>query len=385
MNSLSESFSARDLAFMDSALRLAKRGLGCTSPNPMVGAIVVKAGQVLGQGWHRQAGQPHAEVEAIRDARDHGRKVQGATLYVTLEPCSTHGRTPPCTEAILQAGIARVVAAATDPNPKHAGRGFELLRGAGVQVLAGVRAAEATRLNAAFNHWIVHRTPLVTVKAAVSLDGKIATAAGESKWITGPQARAYGMHLRHGSDAILVGVNTILRDDPRLTVRQGERETGQRLQRIVLDSRARIPLTAQVLVQDRPGSTTIVTTSRAPARRVAQLSGRAQVLVAPTTPAGIDLEWLLGQLGATPVCSLLVEGGGEVNASFLLGGYAHRIAFFYAPRIIGGRGAPGAVGGSGAPALGAALRLTGLRWRRLGDDLLLTAQVERTQAAGSCS
>jgi len=191
----------------------------------MVGALLVKRGKIIGRGWHRRAGGPHAEVEALRDAARHGYDPRGATLYVTLEPCSTHGRTPPCTEAIIAAGIARVVVAATDPNPAHAGRGFRILRRAGIEVVTGVLADEAARLNESFNHWIVHRTPFVTVKAAMTLDGKIATANGESKWITSEAARAEGMKLRHGADAILVGVNTVLADDPSLTARNVQRST----------------------------------------------------------------------------------------------------------------------------------------------------------------
>src|ERR1041385_7435431 len=201
------------------ALRLARRGCGTSSPNPMVGAVLLKQGVIIGRGWHRRAGGPHAEIEALRDAERKGRSPKGATLYVTLEPCSTHGRTPPCTDAIVAAGIKRVVVGATDPNPPHAGRAFRLLKRAGIGVTPGVHAEECARLNEAFNHWIVRRTPFVTVKAAMTLDGKIATANGESKWITGEQARACGMKLRQGADAILVGINTLLADDPSLTVR----------------------------------------------------------------------------------------------------------------------------------------------------------------------
>ena len=205
------------------ALGLARRGYSYTSPNPMVGAVLVKHGRIIGRGWHERVGGPHAEVEALREAARRGHDPRRATLYVTLEPCSTHGRTPPCTDAIIGAGIARVVVAATDPNPAHAGRGFRILRRAGIEVVTGVLEHEATQLNESFNHWIVHRTPFVTVKAAMTLDGKIATASGESKWITGEAARTEGMKLRHGADAILVGVNTILADDPSLTARVEDR------------------------------------------------------------------------------------------------------------------------------------------------------------------
>ena len=192
------------------ALRLARRGFGTTSPNPMVGAVLVKRGKIIGRGWHRRAGEAHAEIAALRDAQQHGHHPRGATLYVTLEPCCTHGRTPPCTEAIKAAGINRVVVGAVDPNPGHAGKGFKILQRAGIEVGHGILADECACLNEAFNHWVVHRTPFVTVKAAMTLDGKIATASGESKWITGESARAHGMKLRQGSDAILVGINTVL-------------------------------------------------------------------------------------------------------------------------------------------------------------------------------
>lgn len=407
-----------DAQFMRLALRLARRGLGSTSPNPMVGAVLVKAGRVVGRGWHRRAGEAHAEIEALRDAREHGHNPKGATLYVTLEPCCTQGHTPPCTDAILAAGIRRVVAGTVDPNPRHAGRGLNILRRAGVVAewlealdapgrrhrgrahgskseLQGL-AQDCARLNEAFNHWIVRRTPFVTVKAAMTLDGKIATARGESKWITGEAARTWGMRLRARSDAMLVGINTILADDPTLTVRRpagmASRPT-KPIRRLVLDSLARTPLTAKVVSDEHAGLTTIVVSDRAPKRRVAALAERVNVLVAPRLSANpqrhsarnrrhgaggrhIDLRWLLKKLGAQGITSLLVEGGGEVNASFLLGGFSHRVAFFLAPKILGGRAARKAVAGDGAGRLSEIIQLRELEWRRLGPDLLLTARVE---------
>ena len=407
-----------DAQFMRLALRLARRGYGLTSPNPMVGAVLVKGGKIIGRGWHRRAGLPHAEIEALQDARKRGHSPRGATLYVTLEPCSTHGRTPPCTEAVIAAGIKCVVIGATDPNPKHAGKGFKILQRAGIEVVAldqvrarhsgravsahaKLRRAEAcaacrqltdecTKLNQAFNHWIVHRTPFISVKAAMTLDGKIATASGESKWITGEKARAHGMKLRQGSDAILVGVNTILADDPSLTAR-GMANTQHStfnierpgLRRIVVDSMARTPLNAKLVSDEFASLTTIVVAKTAPKRRVAALAKQANVLVAPFHKSEIgnrkwkiDLRWLLKRLGSQNVTSLLVEGGGEVNASFLLGGFAQRVAFFYAPKILGGRDAHKAVAGEGAKSLSEALQLRDVEWRRLGEDLLLTARVD---------
>ena len=399
-----------DIQFMRLALRLARRGYGATSPNPMVGAVLVKGGKIIGRGWHRRAGLPHAEIEALRDAQKRGHTPRGAALYVTLEPCCTQGRTPPCTAAIIAAGIKRVIIGSVDPNPKHAGRAFKILKRAGIEAERwGERprepkrgssaasphqriACECNKLNEAFNHWIVHRTPFVTVKAAMTLDGKIATGSGESKWITGEKARAFGMKLRQGSDAVLVGVNTVLADDPSLTVRAGEdiqhsippcrtEQPGPR--RIVLDSLARTSLHAKVVSDKFAGLTTIVVAKRAPKNRVKALVKHVNVVVAPlaknasrvTRHASLDLEWLLKKLGAENVTGLLVEVGGEVNASFLLGGLAHRVAFFYAPKILGGRDALKAVAGDGAKSLADALQLYDVEWKRLGPDLLLTARI----------
>jgi diaminohydroxyphosphoribosylaminopyrimidine deaminase / 5-amino-6-(5-phosphoribosylamino)uracil reductase len=404
-----------DAQSMRLALRLARRGYGATSPNPMVGAVLVKGGKIIGRGWHRRAGLPHAEIEAIRDAQRRGNNPKGSTLYVTLEPCCTHGRTPPCTDAIIAAEIKRVVVGAMDPNPKHAGRAFRILKRAAIAAeLVGDEspsprpshplgervsegrmrwravekklADECTRLNEAFNHWIIHRTPFVTVKAAMTLDGKIATASGESKWITGEKARACGMKLRQGADAILAGINTILADDPSLTARtiQSPKSKVQSLgpRRIVLDSLARTPVTAKVVCDGFASLTTIVVSERAPKKRVAALAKQVNVLVAPACNSKfkiqnskLDLPWLLKRLGSENVASLLVEGGGEVNASFLLGGLAHRVAFFYAPKILGGRDSHKAVAGHGVKNLAEVIQLHDIKWRRLGPDLLLTARV----------
>jgi diaminohydroxyphosphoribosylaminopyrimidine deaminase/5-amino-6-(5-phosphoribosylamino)uracil reductase len=430
MDTRQKFFSQENLNYMRQAIRLARRGYGATSPNPMVGAVLVKGGKIIGRGWHRHAGEPHAEIEALRDAQKRRYSTKSATLYVTLEPCCTHGRTPPCTEAIIAAEIKRVVVGTTDPNPKHSGRAFKILRHAGIAIepfgvprsrgkdnasrsnrlKAGLQtklADECERLNEAFNHWIVHRRPFVTVKAAMTLDGKIATATGESKWITAEAARAHGMKLRQGADAILVGINTILADDPSLTFRTNadskgniEHPTSNRpsvgsygpagiqhriLRRIILDSMARTPLAAKVASDEFAALTTIVVSKYAPKNRVAALAKRVNVIVAPATKRRarsdapyqqIDLRWLMRKLGAENVTSLLVEGGGKVNASFLLGGLAQRVSFFYAPKILGGRDSRKAVAGEGARSLAEVVRLRDVEWKRLGPDLLLTARVE---------
>ena len=374
--------------FMQLALRFARRGFGMTSPNPMVGAILVKDEKIIGRGWHRRAGLPHAEIEALLDAKKNNNfNPRGATLYVTLEPCCTHGRTPPCTDAIISAGIKKLVASETDPNPKHAGKGFEILRRAGIEVVRGILNDECAKLNEAFNHWTVHRTPFVVVKVAMTLDGKIATANGESKWITGEKARAVGMKLRQGADAILVGVNTILADNPSLTFRpvqspKSKVQSEKKLRRIIIDSMALTPLNAKVVSDEFANLTTIVVGKYAPKNRVNALAKKANIIIAPSKKSQIanrksqiDFRWLLKKLGSENVTSLLVEGGGEVNASFLLGGFAKRVAFFYAPKILGGRDSKKAVAGNGVKNLADAIQLCDVEWKKIGEDLLLKAKV----------
>jgi diaminohydroxyphosphoribosylaminopyrimidine deaminase/5-amino-6-(5-phosphoribosylamino)uracil reductase len=373
---------------MRHALALARRGYGATSPNPMVGAVLVKGGKIIGHGFHRRAGLPHAEIEALRAAQN----PKGATLYVTLEPCSTHGRTPPCTDAIIAAGIRKVVVGATDPNPNHASRGFALLRRAGIEVVHGILADDCARLNESFNHWIVHRAPFVTVKAAMTLDGKIATAGGESKWITGAKARAVGMKLRQRADAVLVGINTVLADDPSLTFRpaiSAGKAEAKTLRRIVLDTMARTPLRAKVVSDEFAALTTIIVSPAAPKNRVSALGKRVNVLTAPPEAARtaqravptlprrrfLDLHWLMKQLGSENITNLLVEGGGETNALFFFNHLVQRVVFFYAPRILGEMTARKAVAGDGIRNLSDAVQLKDLVWKKVGDDLMMTANV----------
>jgi len=373
----------RDAEYMRLCWRLARKGYGATSPNPMVGAVLVKRGEIIGRGWHRRAGLPHAEIEALQAARRRGDDPKGATLYVTLEPCCTHGRTPPCTDSIIAAGIQRVVVGAIDPNPCHRGHGLTVLRRAGVLVEQGLLASECAALNESFNHWIVHRRPFVTVKTAMTLDGKIATPCGESKWITGASARAYAMKLRADADAILVGINTVLADDPALTVRNPKalrrRPSHDRVCRIVLDAQGRTPLKARVVSDDLSKSTLVVVSKQAAQKRILALAKQARVMVAPSRDGQIDLRWLLQKLGQQNITSLLVEGGGEVNASFLLSRLAQRVAFFYAPKILGGANALKAVAGLGVKRLKDALALSDVRWRRVGKDWLLLARIQLKQ------
>ncbi len=372
-NSPAKGPAAPDQTWMRLALRLARHGFGQTSPNPMVGAVLVRGGEVVGRGWHRRAGLPHAEIEAIRDAAAGGRGIKGATLYVTLEPCCTFGRTPPCTRAILEAGIRRVVVACIDPNPAHAGRGLEQLRAGGVEVAAGVLRPEAEVLNEAFRHWIQHRRPFVTLKAAMTLDGKIATASGESKWITSEAARRTGMRLRLGNDGVLVGWRTVLADDPALTLRGPGAESKQ-WRRIILDPDARVSPTARVVADDAAARTLVVTGPRAPRGRLRALQRRVNVWVAPQVKGRVDLRWLLRKLGREGMVGLLVEGGGETHARFLAQRLVQRVFFFYAPKILGGRGDRKAIGGDEGLGGVGGIPLGSVAWRKVGRDLLLTAR-----------
>lgn len=370
-----------DERWMARALTLARRASGQTSPNPRVGAVLVRDGEEIGRGWHRRAGLPHAEIEALADAGRRGHSVSGATIHVTLEPCCTHGRTPPCTDALIRVGLSRVVVGAVDPNPRHAGHGLELLRQAGLTVESGVLEAECRRLNEAFNHWIVHKTPWVVAKSAMTLDGRIATASGESKWITGPESRAQAHRLRLEADAILVGVETVLADDPSLNVRA---QPGFRppawfpaKRRIVLDTRGRTPLGCRLVSDEARADTRIVVGESAPPERVAALRDRVSVLRAPEREGRIDLRWLMTELGRERITHLLVEGGGTVLASFFEAGLVHRTAFFYAPRILGGDESRRAVAGRGFRSLAEAPRLVEVESERFGEDLFITARVAR--------
>ncbi|MBI4560995.1 MAG: bifunctional diaminohydroxyphosphoribosylaminopyrimidine deaminase/5-amino-6-(5-phosphoribosylamino)uracil reductase RibD [Candidatus Rokubacteria bacterium] len=362
-----------DRAFMRRALELASRAQGLTSPNPLVGAVVVKSGSVLGEGYHREAGAPHAEIEALKAA---GQAARRGTLYVTLEPCIHQGRTGPCVPVVLAAGISRVVAAAADPNPKVQGRGIAALRRAGVEVSVGILEAEARELNRAFFTFMIERRPLVTLKAALTLDGKIAAWDMTSRWITGEPARHEAHRLRSRADAIAVGIGTLLADDPLLTVRLPEPWPREPL-RVIVDSQARTPVTARVLTAGRPERTLIAVSESAPQDRVGMLEATgATVLPLPSRDGRVDLARLLGALAERLVVAVLLEGGAELNAGFLEAGLVDRVALFVAPLLLGGAGAPGLVGGRGR-SLKEAFRLQGLAVRQVGGDLLIEGDLER--------
>ena len=365
---------------MHLALRLAARAVGDTSPNPVVGAVVVKGGRVVGQGYHRRAGLPHAEVIALRQA---GRRARGATLYTTLEPCNHVGRTPPCCEAILRAGVRRVVVAMKDPNPITNGRGLARLRRAGVRVTAGVLEAEAQALNRPFTKYITTGRPWVIAKAAQSLDGKIATRTGESRWISSEASRRVAHRLRREADAVLVGVNTVIQDDPLLTVRAaGRRPRPGYPIKVIVDSRLRTPLASRCL-SNASSAPTIIATVKPSRTRRAQFERRGvKILVLPANGHGrtrrgrVPLAALLRELVARyQVTSVLIEGGGEVLAGALEERLVDRVVWSVAPIIIGGRMSPPAVGGEGVRRLADAVRLRDLSVRREGGDLLVVAAV----------
>jgi riboflavin-specific deaminase-like protein len=463
-----------DTRYMKLALRLAARGAGCVSPNPMVGAVVVQDGRIVGRGYHRRVGAPHAEVEALRQA---GAKAQGADLYVTLEPCNHQGRTPPCTQAILAAGVRRVIIAVRDPNPRVTGDGAAYLTSRGVETETGLLESEAGRLNEAFFKAVTTGLPFVIAKAACSLDGRIATATGESQWLTGEAARAFGHRLRHQADAILVGINTVLADDPQLTTRLGGRSKkefgrgGQELPqartpvplapspsptpplptpylggidfqpgqgagepvknveqpppavfiagpespalastppatkelvaqasrlcsskpgfnaplrqqtgcggkdpiRIVLDSHLRIPLSARLLHLDSPAPTWVACTQQAPADKIRAVEQTgAEVLVLPEEYGRVALQPLLELLGERQVQSLLLEGGAEVLGAFFDQRLVDKFYFFYAPKFVGGRGAPAVLGGQGIVRLADAPQAKDIKIQRLKTDLLIS-------------
>ena len=361
-----------DEDYMREALRIARYAEGRTSPNPLVGAVIVRDGRIIAEGWHRKAGTPHAEIHALRMAGDLAR---GATLYVTLEPCSHYGRTGPCAKAVAEAGIARVVVAMQDPNPKVAGRGMEMLRAAGVEVRCGVLATEAARLNEVFLHWITTGLPFVALKTAMTLDGKIATHTGDSQWITGEASRLRVHELRDRYDAILVGIGTVLHDDPSLTTRLPDRQ-GKNPLRIVLDSMARTPRAAKLLT-DGAAPTLIAVTARAPQERVAALrQAGAEVLVCGEG-SRVDAQALLKALGEREISSVFVEGGGRVNASLLAAGLVDKVYAFVAPKLVGGRDALTPVEGTGVERLSDAVTLTELAAETVGEDVLLTGYVRK--------
>lgn len=360
-----------DAEMMRRALRLAERGRGATSPNPPVGAVVVRGTTVVAEGWHRAAGSPHAEIEALEAA---GGAARGATLFVTLEPCTHQGRTPPCAPRVIASGVTRVVVGTTDPNPVVDGAGVRALEGAGLEVTVGVLDGEARRLIQAFAKHVRTGRPFVTLKSAITLDGRVAAADGSSRWITGPAARRDVHRLRAAADAVLTGVGTVLGDDPQLTCRlRGYR--GRQPLRVVLDSSGRTPPDAKVLDSSAPAL--VVTTDKAPDEAVEALRARgAGVVRVPSRDGRVDLAAALDELGRRGVVETLIEGGPSVAGDAVERALVDRFLFYIAPKLLGPSAVP-AVGGIVSPSVGDARDLTIIGVRRVGADLRIEAQPRR--------
>ncbi|MCA1030590.1 bifunctional diaminohydroxyphosphoribosylaminopyrimidine deaminase/5-amino-6-(5-phosphoribosylamino)uracil reductase RibD [Bacillus timonensis] len=357
-----------DIEFMKLAINIAKSGSGQTSPNPVVGAVVVKNGSVVGIGAHLKAGEAHAEVHAINMA---GEKAEDSTVYVTLEPCSHFGRTPPCAELLIASKVKRVVIATSDPNPKVSGNGISLLEKAGIEVRVGVLKEEADLLNPVFYHNIKTKLPFITVKSAMSLDGKIATSIGESKWITSEKSRSDSHSYRNTHDAILVGINTVLADNPSLTTRLPN--GGRNPIRIILDTKLRIPLDSNV-IKDQEASTWIITGKDADAKRITELQSKSKgIVIIQMKKPSIELKDMLMLLGEKGVTSIFVEGGSEVSGSFIKEKLVNQIITYIAPKIIGGRDAPTSIGGIGFERISDVLDVTIQSIEKIGSDIKIVS------------
>lgn len=353
-----------DEKFMQEALKVAKNALGRTSPNPLVGAVIVKDGRIIAEGWHRKAGTPHAEIHALNMA---GELAKNSTMYVTLEPCSHYGRTPPCANKIVEAGIKKVVIAMKDPNPLVAGRGIEILKSAGIEVEVGILEDDARRLNEVFLKYITEKMPFVTAKFACTLDGKISTFTGESQWISCEESRKFVHNLRDVNDGILAGIGTILADNPSLTARI---ENGKNPVRIVADSLAQTPLTSKIL-NDDAAKTIIAVSSAAPVEKVDALKNcGAEIIICGENQ--IDLKILMRELASREITSILLEGGGTLNFSMFRAGLIDKVFAFVAPKIIGGKNSLTPVEGAGFAKLSDAVQLENLTAEKIGTDILIS-------------
>jgi diaminohydroxyphosphoribosylaminopyrimidine deaminase/5-amino-6-(5-phosphoribosylamino)uracil reductase len=359
---------------MKRALKLAERGTGFTNPNPLVGAVIVKDGRIIGEGWHRLYGSDHAEVDAFKNATE---DVSGADMYVTLEPCSHYGKTPPCARAIVEKGIRRVFIGLTDPNPLVSGRGIQILRDNGIHVESGFLEDEGRRLNEIFLKYITTGLPFCIMKTAMTLDGKIATASGDSKWITGELSRRHVHELRHRVSGIMAGIGTIMADDPMLTTRLEGRE-GKDPVRIVIDSSARIPLGAKVLNLDSKAGTIIAATKKADKEKLKAIEAKgAEVIITPLKDNGVDLDFLMRELGRRKIDSVLLEGGGRVNFAALKSGAVDKVNVFIAPKLIGGENARTPVEGEGIEYMKDAIMLRKTEFHKFGDDIMVEGYIRK--------
>ncbi|MFB6290552.1 MAG: bifunctional diaminohydroxyphosphoribosylaminopyrimidine deaminase/5-amino-6-(5-phosphoribosylamino)uracil reductase RibD [Candidatus Bipolaricaulia bacterium] len=357
---------ANERAFMKKALNLARRGGGYVNPNPQVGAVVVRDGEIVGEGYHEKFGGPHAEVNALEEA---GEAARGATLYVTLEPCVHYGKTPPCTEKIVGAELARVLVAMEDPNPKVSGKGVKRLREEGLEVSLGLMEREARKLNEIYLHYVRTGRPFVLLKLAMTLDGKIATRTGDSRWVSSEPARELVHELRARYSSIGVGVNTVISDDPRLNVRKAKGPDGARF---VFDSTGRTPTGSSILSLSSSAPTVIVTGKDLPGTKIKEFENQgAKIWQVEKKEERLDLSELLERMGDRGYDSFLVEGGGEVAWSLLDENLVDKVRFFYSPKIVGGREAIPAIGGEGRATMRDGIEIEELKIERIGDDLSL--------------
>ena len=357
---------------MERALKLAQKGIGYTNPNPLVGAVIVKNGRVIGEGYHKLYGGNHAEINAFENASE---DVAGATMYVTLEPCSHYGKTPPCAKAIVEKGIKKVVIGLKDPNPLVAGRGIRILQENGIEVVSGVLEEEGKKLNEIFLKYITTKLPFCIMKTAMTLDGKIASCTGDSKWITGALSRKYVHELRHKVSGIMVGIGTVLSDDPMLTTRLNN-EIGMDPIRIIIDSSAKIPLEAKVLNLNSKARTIIASTERADVKKIKALEEKgAEVIITPIKDNGVDLNFLMKILGEEKIDSILLEGGSKINYTALKEGIVDKVNAFISPKIIGGNKAKTPVGGEGIEYMRNAIPLNNIEIHRFENDIMIEGYI----------
>lgn len=361
--------------YMKLALELAKKGIGKVHPNPMVGAVIVKDGKILGQGYHKKCGEGHAEVNAFKDAEKKNENVEGAEMYVTLEPCSHFGKTPPCADKIIEKKISKVFIGILDPNPLVAGRGVKKLKDAGIYVEYGILESECYKLNEVFMKYIVKKEPFVVMKTGMSLDGKIATYSGESKWITGEKSREDVHNLRNELTGIMVGINTVLKDNPQLTCRVNG---GRNPIRIIVDSTLKIPIDCKIVNTAKEVETIIATTDKANLDKINSLEDKGvKVIVVPSKNGKVNLKELMIALGNLKIDSILLEGGGTLNFSALEEGIVDKVKIYIAPKIIGGKDSKTPIEGKGIDNLKDAFKITNLSVSTIGEDILIEGYVEK--------
>ncbi|QGU93879.1 bifunctional diaminohydroxyphosphoribosylaminopyrimidine deaminase/5-amino-6-(5-phosphoribosylamino)uracil reductase RibD [Clostridium bovifaecis] len=370
-----------DYSYMKRAIELSKLGIGYTYPNPLVGAVIVKNNRIIGEGYHAHYGGPHAEINALKSA---GEDVKGSTMYVTLEPCSHYGKTPPCANAIVKSGIEKVIVGMKDPNDLVAGRGIEILKKNGIEVIVGVFEEEVKKLNEIFIKYITTGLPFCIMKTAMTLDGKIATATGDSKWISNELSREYVHEIRHRVSGVMVGIGTVLEDDPSLTTRL-KYKNGRDSARIIVDTKARIPLEANVLNlnSDVNAKTIIATTELAQEEKLKALEDMgAEIIVTPQKSSKVDLTYLMRRLGDMGIDSILLEGGAALNYSALNEGIVDKVVSFISPKIIGGDKAKSPVGGTGKKYVDEAIKLEDIKVSQLKEDIVIEAYVKGVR--GQC-